>query len=106
MASSRPGLRQARRAQQAWTDEVAAFFASERVQVIAMPTMPGPPPPLDAEGVVNSLVFPWNVSGNPGLALPIPVPGWSMPGSLQLVGPHRGEELLCATAAVVERATA
>jgi amidase len=94
----------ARQAQQAWTDEVAALFASARVEVLAMPTMPGPPPGLDAEGVVNSLVFPWNVSGNPGLALPIPVPGWSMPGSIQLIGPHRGEELVCATGAVVERA--
>ena len=94
----------ARAAQQAWTDEVAARFASEEVQLFAMPTMPGQPPALDAEGVVNSLVFPWNVSGNPGLALPIPVPGWSMPGSIQLIGPHGGEELLCATGAVVERA--
>ena len=96
----------ARAAQQAWTDEVAAFFSSERAQVLAMPTMPGPPPGLDAEGVVNSLVFPWNVSGSPALALPLAVPAWSMPGSLQLIGPRGGEELLCATAAVVERATA
>ena len=96
----------ARAAQQAWTDEVAARFAEERVQVFAMPTMPGQPPGLDAEGVVNSLVFPWNVAGSPALALPIAVPGWPMPGSLQLIGPHRGEELLCATAAVVESATA
>lgn len=95
----------ARAAQQAWTDEVAARFASEEIQLFAMPTMPGPPPGLDADGVVNSLVFPWNVSGNPGLALPITVPGWSMPGSLQLIGPLGGDELLCATAAVVEGAT-
>jgi amidase len=94
----------ARQAQQAWTDEVAARFATEEVQLFAMPTMPGQPPGLDAEGVVNSLVFPWNVSGSPALALPITVPGWSMPGSLQLIGPRGGEELLCATGAVVERA--
>ena len=94
----------AKAAQQAWADEVAALFASERVQVLAMPTMPGLPPGLDADGVVNSLVHPWNVSGNPALALPIPVPSWTLPGSLQLVGPMGGDELLCATGSVVEAA--
>jgi amidase len=96
----------AQAAQAAWRDEVAALFASERVQAIAMPTLPGEPPRLGVDGVVNSLVFPWNVSGNPALALPIPVAGWSLPGSLQLVGPAGGEEQLCATGAVVEAAVA
>lgn len=94
----------ARAAQEAWADEVAALFASARVQVLAMPTMPGLPPGLDAEGVVNSLVYPWNVARTPALALPIPVAGWSLPGSLQLIGPQGGDELLCATGAVVEQA--
>jgi amidase len=53
---------------------------------------------------VNSLVYPWNVAGVPALALPIPVAGWSLPGSLQLVAPRDGEELLCATGSVVEAA--
>jgi amidase len=96
----------AQAAQAAWRDEVAALFASERVQVLALPTMPGEPPHLGVDGVVNSLVHPWNVAGNPALALPVPVAGWSLPGSLQLVGPLGGEELLCATGAVVERAVA
>jgi amidase len=94
----------AKAAQQAWADEVTAFFAAERVQVLAMPTLPGQPPPLGEDGVVNSLVHPWNVAGNPALALPITVEGWSLPGSLQLIGPHGGEELLCATGSVVEAA--
>ncbi len=92
----------ARAAQAAWAAEVAAMF--DRVSVIAMPTMFGPPPPLTEDGVVNSLSYPWNVAGNPALALPIPVAGWTLPGSLQLVGPHGGEELLCVTGAVVEAA--
>ena len=92
----------AKAAQQAWADEAAAVF--DRVQVLAMPTMLGEPPTLEGDGVVNSLVYPWNVAGNPSLALPIPVEGWSLPGSVQLIGPHRGEELLCATGAVVEAA--
>jgi amidase len=94
----------ARQAQQQWTDEVADVLT--RVELLAMPTMPGPPPGLEAEGVVNNLVLPWNVAGTPALALPIPVGGWSVPGSLQLIGPHGGEELLCATGAVVEAANA
>ena len=93
----------AKPAQQAWQDEVAAVFA--RVQVIAMPTLPGQPPRLDAVNVPNHLVFPWNVAGTPALSMPLAVDGWPMPGSLQLCGPAGGEELLCATAAVVEAAT-
>jgi amidase len=90
----------AKAAQQAWADEIAGVFA--RVQVLAMPTLIGPPPPLTDDAVVNSQVYPWNVSGSPALALPIDVAGWSLPGSLQLIGPLGGEELLCATGAVVE----
>lgn len=90
------------KAQAAWREEVAAAF--DRVQVMAMPTLPGEPPPLDAGAVVNSQVSPWNVSGNPALALPIPVRGWAVPGSIQLVGPHAGEEILCATGTAIEAA--
>ena len=93
----------AKTAQLAWRDEVAAVF--ERVQVIAMPTLVGQPPPLADANVPNHLVSPWNVAGTPALAMPIAVAGWPMPGSLQLCGPAGGEELLCATAAVVEAAT-
>lgn len=92
----------AKAAQQKWSDEVAGVF--ERVQVLAMPTMLGEPPRLGGDGVVNSLVHPWNVAGVPALALPIPVPSWTLPGSLQLIGPKRGEELLCATGSRVEAA--
>lgn len=92
----------AKAAQQAWADEVAAVF--DRVQVLAMPTLFGPPPELGVDGVVNSLVFPWNVAGTPALSLPIGVPGWTLPGSLQLIGPRGGEERLCATGARVEAA--
>jgi amidase len=90
----------ARAAQAAWRDEVAEAF--ERVELIAMPTLAGQPPLLGEGNVPNHLVFPWNVAGTPALALPIPVEGWSMPGSIQLCGPTGSEELLCATGAVVE----
>jgi amidase len=89
-------------AQRAWAAEVAELFG--RVDVVAMPTLLGEPPRLGPDGVVNSLVYPWNVAGNPALALPIPVEGWTLPGSLQLVGPHGGEERLCVTGSIVETA--
>jgi Asp-tRNA(Asn)/Glu-tRNA(Gln) amidotransferase A subunit family amidase len=69
-----------------------------------MPTLTGQPPELGADGVENIFCFPWNLSGSPALALPIAVPRWSMPGSLQIVGSHGGEEMLCATAFVLEGA--
>jgi amidase len=89
-------------AQAAWMDEVAAAF--ERVQLIVMPTLAGQPPLLEEGNVANHLVHPWNVAGTPALALPIPVAGWSLPGSIQLCGPVGSEELLCATGFVVEAA--
>jgi amidase len=94
----------ARAAQQAWRAEVAAVF--ERVEVIAMPTLATQPPVLAEGNINNQLVFPWNVAGTPALSLPIAVRGWAMPGSLQLCGPSGAEELLCATAFVVEAAAA
>lgn len=87
-----------------WRAAVAELFT--KVQAIVLPTLTGQPPALGADGVDNILVYPWNISGSAALALPIPVDGWAMPGSLQLVGPDRGEELLCATGTVLEAAAA
>jgi amidase len=88
----------ARAARAAWQDEVSAVF--ERVPVLALPTLTGPPPRLtEVKGFdTTALTAPFNTAGTPALALPIPG------ASLQLVGPHHGEELLCATGRVVERA--
>ena len=96
-----PGLvPSARAARDRWADEVAGVL--NRVPLLAMPTLVGEPPPITDEAVVNGQVFPWNLSGHPALALPIRVAGWSLPGSLQLIGPAGGEELLCATGAALE----
>jgi amidase len=89
-------------AQTAWRAELRDVFT--RVQALVLPTLIGQPPELGADGVENALVFPWNVSGSPALSLPIPVAGWAMPGSLQIVGPDGSEELLCATGALLELA--
>jgi len=97
-------MAQARRVQQAWRDEVEATF--DRVQLLALPTLLGLAPPLsDVDGFsLTALTSPFNLSGSPALSLPIRVPGQALPASLQLVGPQRSEELLCATASVVEAA--
>jgi amidase len=94
---------------------LAASFVElfDRVQLLALPTLPILPPRLDDPRAgtpdltvaLGSFTPPANVSGLPALAQPIPVAGGHLPASLQLIGPHRGEELLLATGAVVERAT-
>jgi amidase len=78
----------------------------ERYALLALPTIPQPPPRIGAERDVDltALTLPFNVSGDPALALPIPVPGATLPGSLQLVAPANAEERLLATGAVVEAA--
>ncbi len=84
----------------------------ERFEVLAMPTLPILPPRLD-DPLVGSAELSMqmagltplaNVTGLPALALPVPVASGPFPASLQLIGPHGGEELLVATGAVVEQA--
>ncbi|HET9731528.1 MAG TPA: amidase [Acidimicrobiales bacterium] len=90
----------------------ASDFAAElaaaltRVQLVACPTLKTFPPVLeDAAKMVwalNTLAV--NAAGVPALAMPVPAAGSTVPASLQLIGPSGGEELLVATAAVVEAA--
>lgn len=85
----------------------------EQFEVLAMPTLPILPPRLDDPSVgTTELTMQMaaftplaNVTGLPALALPVPNVGGPLPASLQLIGPHGGEELLVATGAVVEQAT-
>jgi amidase len=53
---------------------------------------------------LSSLTAPFNPSGVPCTAQPIPVAGSALPASLQLVGPIHSEELLISAAARVEQA--
>jgi amidase len=85
----------------------------DRVQLLALPTLPVFPPRLDALSAeslfptcieLTAHVAPFNAAGVPATAQPVPTPGHRTPASLQLVGPAGGEELLVATAAVVEAA--
>jgi amidase len=78
----------------------------ERYALLALPTIAQPPPRIGAERRVDltALTLPFNVSGDPALALPIPVAGAALPGSLQLVAPANAEERLLAAGAVIEAA--
>ena len=78
----------------------------ERYPVLALPTLSQPPPRIGAERDVDltELALPFNLSGHPALALPIPAAGSALPGSLQLVGPIGGEERLLAFGAEIEAA--
>ncbi len=99
-------IAEARALQAAWQAEVEA--ALDRVELLALPTLLGLAPLRDEPEPYNliALTSPFNLSGSPAIALPVPTGGSRLPASLQLVGPHGGEELLCATAAVVEAAVA
>ncbi|MQA93441.1 MAG: amidase [Streptosporangiales bacterium] len=85
--------------------ELDALFA--RYPALVLPTMTVPPPLLGEEGGVpmTALTLPFNLAGVPALALPVPAP--RLPtgrSSLQLVGPHGGEERLIALARRIEAA--
>jgi amidase len=88
-----------------WAAELAAVFA--RVDVLALPTLAAPPPSLDEAFRLTEIryVAPFNLAGGPAIALPVATE-FGMPASLQLAGPAMGEEILVATAAVVEEAAA
>jgi amidase len=107
----RPGVEEARRQLAVWRRSLLALF--ERVELIALPTLPIFPPRLDgltADSIVPTAieltkhVSLFNAAGTPCTAQPIPVPGSALPASLELVGPLGAEELLLATAQAVESA--
>jgi Asp-tRNA(Asn)/Glu-tRNA(Gln) amidotransferase A subunit family amidase len=92
-----------RERQRGWQAEIAAAFG--RVEAIATPTMKMFPPRVDAPPNVEMAEFalPVNAAGVPALALPVPTTG-RLPTSVQLIGPHNGEERLLALGRVVEAA--
>ena len=93
---------EARESATRWRQELDEAF--QRVEVLALPTMPIFPPRLDGDpSAMPLLCAAVNLAGVPALAQPVPS-SRSLPGSLQLVGPHGSEELLVATGAVVEAA--
>ena len=95
----------------AWRDAFLRIF--DRVELLALPTMPTFAPRIDEitpESLLNIVIemtkhmTVFNAAGTPCTAQPIPVAGSRLPASLQLVGPLNAEDLLLSTAAVVESA--
>ena len=106
----RAGLDDGRQQREQWIAAITSAFAD--VELLALPTLPIFPPRLDAIQpdsmdlliAISSHTSPFNAAGTPAMAQPIPAEGSALPASLQLVGPAGGEELLVATAKVVEAA--
>jgi amidase len=93
-----------------WRDEFLALF--DRVQLLALPTLPLTVPRLDEWGddatttviaLTQHMTF-VNAAGVPATAQPVPMKGSHLPASCQLVGPPASEDLLVATAKIVEAA--
>jgi len=88
-----------------WRRELAAAFA--RTPVLVTAGIMDEPAPLDDPTRLDTrrLNAAVNLAGIPALVLPVPS-GRPFPASVQLLAPHGGEELLLATAAVLEAAAA
>jgi amidase len=105
-----PGLDESVKQREQWIAAITAAFAE--VELLALPTLPLFPPRIDAlpedptEIVIalSSHTSPFNAAGTPASAQPVPVTGAALPASLQLVGPANADELVVATARVVEAA--
>jgi amidase len=108
----RPGLADTVRQLEQWRRSLFALF--DRVELLALPTLPVFPPRLDElnedslvtisiEVTRHTSLF--NAAGTPCTAQPVPAAGSRLPASLQLVGPLGGEELLLPTAQAIEAAT-
>lgn len=97
-------LTQGRDAAAAWTAELTSTF--ERVQLLALPTMPVFPPRVGEDPSAMPLFCAAvNLAGVPAMSLPVPSDR-PVPASLQLVGPRGSEDLLVSTGSLVESAVA
>jgi amidase len=107
------GIDEARRSLASWRSAFLDLFG--RFELLALPTLPIFPPRCDevtADSLLSTVieltrhVAVFNAAGTPCTAQPVPVRGSRLPASLQLVGPHGGEELLLTTARLVESVVA
>ncbi len=96
-------------------EEVAARMTQlfDSIDVLVTPTMPTTAPQMDASGapliqqgyVRARYTYPYNFSRHPTLSLPCGFDGDRLPVSLQLVGRHFGEDLICRVGHAYEQAT-
>ena len=96
-----------------FSGRLAALF--QEIDVLLMPAMPVPVPSLermaeygqDDSVLLRMLRFtaPFNFAGNPTITLPSGMDADGLPLSLQLVGPHVSEDLLCRAAHAFQQRT-
>jgi amidase len=88
-----------------WRRKLTDVF--NRVELIALPTLVGPPSLLGEASAMHGLrrTTAVNLAGVPALSMPVPSVGLPVPASLQLVGPWGAEADLLGAAARVEAAT-
>jgi len=107
------GVDAAREQLKGWRAAILRLF--DQVELLALPTLPIFPPRLDTltpdtllQTVIDITrhVSLFNAAGTPCTAQPVRTADSPLPASLQLVGPHNTDELLLATAQVVEAAAA
>ena len=100
---TRADLHRARAIQERWRATLAA--ALRTADLLALPTVPFFPPPLQAAIRPGYLAFtsPVNLAGFPALTLPVAT-RQRLPAGLQLIGGPHAEALLLATAAIIEEA--
>jgi aspartyl-tRNA(Asn)/glutamyl-tRNA(Gln) amidotransferase subunit A len=87
---------------------VQALFG--RFDVLAMPTLTAPPATVDANGSVASTwyaevaapLYPFNLTGNPAVSVPVGFAAGDLPVGLQLVAPWLAEKRLLDLAALLE----
>jgi amidase len=85
----------------------------DKIDVLVTPTMPTTAPQMDEtgapmiqEGYVRArYTYPYNFSRHPTLSLPCGFDGEQLPVSLQLVGQHFREDLICRVGHAYEQAT-
>ncbi|MGO4830700.1 amidase [Rhizobiaceae sp. 2RAB30] len=97
-----------------FSGSLAAAF--ENVDLMLIPTMTTPTPTLkdlEAFGADDDVLLqmirytaPFDLSGNPTIVLPAGFSQNNVPISLQLVGKHLSEDMLCAAGAAFQQATA
>jgi amidase len=94
----------ARRVGRTWRARLASVVSG--VGLVASPTIEVLPPTLDEVGRrkirLSRFTSPVNLSGLPAVVVPIPS-AKGLPASLQLIGPAYGEDVLLASARLIER---
>ncbi|MGI8753878.1 MAG: amidase [Acidimicrobiales bacterium] len=101
-------IRDARSTIERWRREMDRVWADD-LTVLALPTIGVPAPPIGpgaARAIGVKWTLPISAAGLPALSLPLSLPGTSLKASLQLVGGHGSEALLCALGSWFEAAVA